>query len=248
MTKCQCYKKDGKPCTRDSSQKLGDDPQYCWQHQGCQQPIQVPPPRSSRTSQPQSQPRPRARARSRPNSRTLQASPKPQSCKLQSTDQTLIKPIKTPTKIKIPTKVSLRNQNSIMPPPEFSKPKPADSECENEWDPKYSPKISNQIWKGKDQFVTLVEQIQKQSITITGEKLKFQAPLTIRKIPYTSPVLCSFDGTPIGNNEYSEVDKKWGGICWVEGYAEHSIAKHNVMPTQKFYNYIINKSIELGLL
>lgn len=32
---CECKKTDGNPCTRVGSNKLGDDPKYCWQHQKC---------------------------------------------------------------------------------------------------------------------------------------------------------------------------------------------------------------------
>lgn len=39
MVKCHCLKIDGKSCTRKPSTKFGDDRQYCWQHQGCKNPI-----------------------------------------------------------------------------------------------------------------------------------------------------------------------------------------------------------------
>jgi hypothetical protein len=39
--KCQCLTSKGKPCTNTASTKSGDNPQFCWQHQGCTKPILV---------------------------------------------------------------------------------------------------------------------------------------------------------------------------------------------------------------
>ncbi len=36
MTKCLCLKNDGKRCTRNITAKSGQDAQFCWQHQKCQ--------------------------------------------------------------------------------------------------------------------------------------------------------------------------------------------------------------------
>ena len=35
MNRCQCKKNDGKQCTRDANQKIGQNTQFCWQHQNC---------------------------------------------------------------------------------------------------------------------------------------------------------------------------------------------------------------------
>jgi len=36
MSRCNCFNKNGKQCTRDGSTKSNDNPQFCWQHQNCQ--------------------------------------------------------------------------------------------------------------------------------------------------------------------------------------------------------------------
>src|SRR5438128_1221392 len=36
MVRCQCYKHDGRKCSRNASTKVGDNPLFCWQHQKCQ--------------------------------------------------------------------------------------------------------------------------------------------------------------------------------------------------------------------
>ena len=35
MTLCQCLKENKKQCTRESSEKSGHNPKFCWQHQNC---------------------------------------------------------------------------------------------------------------------------------------------------------------------------------------------------------------------
>ena len=37
MIRCSCTKNDGQQCTRDASEKLGQNQQFCWQHQKCVQ-------------------------------------------------------------------------------------------------------------------------------------------------------------------------------------------------------------------
>jgi hypothetical protein len=48
MTRCQCIKPDGNRCTRDASQKKGDNNKFCWQHQNCKPEMTIgywqPPP------------------------------------------------------------------------------------------------------------------------------------------------------------------------------------------------------------
>ena len=40
---CQCLKTDGKKCTRSVSKKVGDNINYCWQHQNCLKPAAIVP-------------------------------------------------------------------------------------------------------------------------------------------------------------------------------------------------------------
>ena len=36
MPQCLCLKSDGQQCSKDSSKKVSENAQYCWQHQTCQ--------------------------------------------------------------------------------------------------------------------------------------------------------------------------------------------------------------------
>ncbi len=42
----------------------------------------------------------------------------------------------------------------------------------------------------------------------------------------------------VGSKEYYDPEYNIG---WPEGYAEHYISKHNVMPTERFFNYVMSK-------
>ena len=41
MVQCQCLKETGQQCTRHASKKPDKNPNFCWQHQNCQQRINV---------------------------------------------------------------------------------------------------------------------------------------------------------------------------------------------------------------
>jgi hypothetical protein len=94
------------------------------------------------------------------------------------------------------------------------------------------PVSSKKEWKDKKAFVNLVHKIEDDKST--------------RKIYYKGLAFSRVEpGAFVMSNEY--VDEK-NKICWPGGYAEHYILKHNVMPTKKFYEYIIMRSKQLGLV
>jgi len=94
--------------------------------------------------------------------------------------------------------------------------------CEGYWNNNYRPVISNVIWKDKKQWLTKALFVEKHT----------------NKICYRGLSFSRIDGTVVGNCEYYD---NYHNICWPEGYIEHYIKDHNVMPTERFYHYINNQ-------
>ena len=145
---------------------------------------------------------------------------------------------------------SVSNFEETLKPPEFMPPNPLSSE--GYWDnhetgngSKYLPIISKLKWKNKDTFVNLVKQIETTAMegALVSEPEKYANKLI--KISYKGYSPSRIDGTLIGNEEYTDIQY---GISWPEGYVLHYIKRYNVMPTQKFFKYVINKSKDLKLL
>ena len=132
--------------------------------------------------------------------------------------------------------------SSISPPPEFFPPNPF--KCEGFWDLPtsevkvdiYHPKISTLIWPDKMKFVNLVAKIEKTLFDQPGGY-----------IPYKGYSHSRIDNSVLGNGEYTdEIGDEI--MCWPQKYVEHYIAKYNVMPTARFFNYIIKKGKDLKFL
>jgi hypothetical protein len=111
-------------------------------------------------------------------------------------------------------------------PPEFMPP--TTLKGEGYWSPTYMPVVSKQEWKGKQQWldkVTFIElQAEKKENDVQWMQALGYAPS--RLVP----------NFMVGSGEYRD-----GDVFWPEGYVEHYIRDHNVMPTRRFYNYINQK-------
>jgi len=84
--------------------------------------------------------------------------------------------------------------------------------------------ISKDKWDDKNKFIKRVNKIEKELYSIGKiQKFKGLSPSRIEDHVY------------IGSGEF--YDKN---ICWPQGYVSYYIDKYNVMPTLKFYNYVIN--------
>lgn len=106
-------------------------------------------------------------------------------------------------------------------PLEFMPPVPPDLKGEGYWSDTYLPIVSQQDWPGKQQWM---------------DKVKF-IELHVQVRDYFgcaySRVIPDFE---VGSSEYQD-----GDVFWPGGYVEHYIGDHNVMPTERFYNYVNEK-------
>lgn len=116
----------------------------------------------------------------------------------------------------------------VNAPPEFMPPLPQDLKGEGYWSPTYMPIVSTKEWKGKQQWIDRVAVIELQAEKKENDVQWMQA------LGYAPSRLVP--GFKVGSGEYRD-----GNISWPEGYVEHYVRDHNVMPTQRFYNYINNK-------
>lgn len=113
-------------------------------------------------------------------------------------------------------------------PPEFMPPIPLNLKGEGYWSQSYMPIVSKKEWKGKQEWVNKVSFIELQAERKENDVKMLQA------LGYApSRLVPNF---MVGSAEYRD-----GEVFWPEGYVEHYIRDHNVMPTKRFYNYINTK-------
>ena len=111
------------------------------------------------------------------------------------------------------------------------------------------PVISSKKWSDKNKFLNMLKVIEDQSEE-SGTRRNFDierySGTTYFNYRGLSPCRIEIGYVPVGNKEFREYKNGKSIICWPEGYGEHYIGKHNVMPTEKFFNYVINKYEEVG--
>lgn len=117
---------------------------------------------------------------------------------------------------------------TISPPPEFMLKA---FSCEGYWDQPfqggYQPIISTLQWPDKEKFLRAVYAIE--------EYLRRRG--TFKQTPGFSPSRI-VEGQFIGSGRYDDYQYP---ICWPENYVQHYIYDHNVMPTEIFFNYVVER-------
>lgn len=140
----------------------------------------------------------------------------------------------------------------LTPPPEFSPGNPYASRngAEGYWSwppgvsPKidqsklYLPKISKLSWPGKMVFATAVKHLERMC-TPSGKPHGMRLRTYPGRAPSRIPKeLLGQDHLLLGSKEYIDENH---GILWPEQYVDHYIVRYNVMPTQRFYHYVVSK-------
>ena len=121
-----------------------------------------------------------------------------------------------------------------LKPPEFSVK--SKLECFGYWNKKYKPQISNKSWSGKMLWTQIAFMIENKYREDDNHWSNFRgmAPSRLE------------DNVYVGSAQYSDIDEKGKNVCWPEGYIDHYIVQHNVMPTKNFYNYIIWRWVNMS--
>lgn len=104
----------------------------------------------------------------------------------------------------------------------------SDGRGEDKKSKSYQPIPSDEVWGGKSVWMDRPKTVEKYISGVSGETYKCFRGMTP----------CRLCNEMVGNCEYH-----MGKMCWPEGYVEHYIGHHNVMPTKKFYKFI-NKTYE----
>jgi hypothetical protein len=129
--------------------------------------------------------------------------------------------------------------NKRMQPPEFSLPSPF--KCEGYWDPLsksgkgYQPLPSSYLWVDKSNWLLKLEAIENylKSLPVTMKDDKYHLGyVSYRGLSPSRLVKNEY----VGNGEY--YDRDYDNMCWPDGYRSHYIQEYNVMPTQRFYEYV----------
>lgn len=123
----------------------------------------------------------------------------------------------------------------ISPPPTFSAPSPF-TQFEGYWVDKgkkrYLPVVSKKVWKHKEQFLDAVEALEKHIMSL-GSSSKLY-----RRVQFRGKAHSRLEkDVYVGSTEYYDDVKE---IAWPGGFAAYYIGKFNVMPTKRFYEYVMN--------
>jgi hypothetical protein len=111
----------------------------------------------------------------------------------------------------------------------------------------YVPVASDRPWPGKKAWVGKIATIQaylqsRYNWTFRHYNSREHEidPRQSELVPYGGPSYSRITHELIGSNEYVD-----SGMCWPSDYVKHYIADHNVMPTEKFYNYVNERYLTL---
>jgi hypothetical protein len=127
-----------------------------------------------------------------------------------------------------PPPEQMMESKDLNEPPEFMLPVPLNLKGEGYWSQTYMPIVSEKEWSRKQEWIDKVIFIELQA------ERKENDVKVMQNLGYApSRLVPNF---MVGSAEYRD-----GEVFWPEGYVEHYIRDHNVMPTKRFYNYINNK-------
>lgn len=131
---------------------------------------------------------------------------------------------------------------TILPPPEFMPPSPY-YPAEGYWADigskdrnAYMPVVSKKVWKDKTKFLQALDQIEKSMPYRSGYDDEW-GDFYVRG--YRGMSTSRIDGSALGAAEFSDETQN---IKWPDVYAQHYIGKYNVMPTKRFFDYVVYRS------
>lgn len=140
----------------------------------------------------------------------------------------------------IPPRTPTRDDSSLIinPPYQFSTPNPY--QYEGTFDDKYYPVISEYLWEDKIKFLTALKNIELYIKTYSPTSTSRSPRVGINGTGYIiQDILYRSYYDPriiLGTHTYYDNDMQW----W-EGYGDYYINQYNVMPTERFYTYVINR-------
>lgn len=127
-----------------------------------------------------------------------------------------------------PVTQALSNRKFIIQsPPSFMPKKPDQLKYEGYWNDNYMPIVSDQIWPDKEKFFKTVLDIEV-FLAKNGKDIQYRGLSPSRL----------YSDVYVGSVEYNDDEYMMG---WPENYVKHYILENNVMPTERFFNYICER-------
>lgn len=144
-----------------------------------------------------------------------------------------------------------RSGTVILPPPRFASPRAV--AMEGYWDQAtYRPQSFiypglTEAWPSKASFLVAVATIEAAICLGEPREIQRAGCADMRGVIPTASFV-SMDGQSpsrmeegyqVGSGEFFDVCEDGGKIGWPEGYAKHYIGEHEVLPTRRFYEYVV---------
>ena len=137
----------------------------------------------------------------------------------------------------------------ISAPPSFAAPSPWSAE--GYWSSEYAPQrfVHNglsEAWADKGRFLSAVSAVERAICLGGPADAQSQGLGLIGAIPGASFVAMDgsapsrLDDTMVGSGEFCDACEG-GQIRWPEGYARHYIGAHDVVPTRRFFEYVLQR-------
>ena len=139
----------------------------------------------------------------------------------------------------------------ILPPPQFAPPTAV--VMEGYWDPTtYRPQSFvypglTEAWPSKASFLEAVATIEAAICLGEPSEMQRAGCADMRGVIPTASFV-SMDGQSpsrmkegcqVGSGEFFDVCEDGARIGWPEGYAKHYVGEHEVLPTRRFYEYVV---------
>ena len=137
----------------------------------------------------------------------------------------------------------------ISAPPSFAAPSPW--QAEGYWSAEYWPQRFvhsglSEAWGDKNRFLSAVSAVERAICLGDAADAQSQGLGLIGVIPGASFVAMDgsapsrLDDTVVGSGEFCDACEG-GQIRWPEGYAQHYIGTHDVVPTRRFFQYVVRR-------
>lgn len=106
------------------------------------------------------------------------------------------------------------------------------------------PKTHQHSFCGKREWMRMLTDIEAAALSADAPEagLLPSDPLGISVVRYRGLSWSRVDNTMLGNVEFRDARSH---VCWTQDFGRHYVEKHNVVPSETFYRYVIRKNAEL---
>lgn len=124
-----------------------------------------------------------------------------------------------------------------MPPSPFSPAEGYWSDADSKEKNKYMPIISKKPWPDKTKFLRAVGEIENSMPRLDFDIRRENQPFYV--VNFRGLSYSRINGEGVGSSEFQDTTQN---IKWPAGFVEHYIGKYNVMPTKRFFDYVVYRT------